>query len=92
MTNELEIDFGSLHLWACNGNPHGICDSLEHERYLESHPKETGMMNSIPLQNSPRLMMALVGLVVGVVSGAIIGLLAYGASKFIAPRVPMPQH
>jgi len=61
------------------------------ERYLESHPKEAGMMNSMPLPTSPRLMMALVGPVIGVISGTIIGLLAYGASKFVAPRVPMPQ-
>jgi hypothetical protein len=60
-------------------------------RYLESHPKEAGMINSMPLPNSPRLMMALVGPVIGVISGTIIGLLAYGASKFVAPRVPMPQ-
>src|SRR5579864_9263352 len=45
------------------------------ERYLESHPKEAGMMNSMPLPNSPRLMMALVGPVIGVISGVVIGLL-----------------
>ena len=55
-------------------------------RYIANHPKEAGMMNSMPLPNSPRLMMAVVGLMIGVISGAIIGLLAYGAGKFITPR------
>ena len=30
-------------------------------QYIANHPKEAGMMNSMPLPNSPRLMMALVG-------------------------------
>ena len=44
------------------------------------------MMGSMPLPNSPRLMMALVGPVVGVVTGTIIGLLAFIAGRFVRPK------
>ena len=55
-------------------------------RYLASHPREAAMMGTMPLPDSPRWMMALVGPVIGVVSGAIIGLLAIVAAKVIGPR------
>jgi uncharacterized protein (DUF983 family) len=59
-------------------------------QYLASHPKEAAMMSSMPLADSPRLMMACVGPIVGVISGAIIGLFAYVAGKVVKPRVNMP--
>ncbi len=55
--------------------------------YIANHPKEAAMMNSMPLPNSPRLMMALTGPVIGIISGVIIGLLAYVAGKFVKPRI-----
>jgi Mn2+/Fe2+ NRAMP family transporter len=57
------------------------------DHYLAAHPKEAAMMKSMPLPDSPRLMMALIGPIVGVVSGIIIGLLAYIAGKFVKPQV-----
>ena len=54
--------------------------------YMEHHPKEAAMMASMPLPNSPRLMMALVGPVVGVVTGVIIGVLALLVRRFVRPR------
>lgn len=51
--------------------------------YLSRHPKEAAMMNSMPMPDSPRLMMALTGPVVGVVSGVIIGLLCVLAGKVL---------
>jgi hypothetical protein len=48
------------------------------------------MMGSMPLLNSPRLMMACVGPIVGVVSGVIIGLFAYAAARLMKPRVNLP--
>ena len=42
------------------------------------------MMSSMPLPDSPRLMMALVGPVIGVVSGLVIGALAVLAAKMVA--------
>ena len=48
------------------------------------------MMSSMPLPNSPRLMMACVGSIVGIISGAIIGLFAHVGRKLIKPRVSTP--
>jgi hypothetical protein len=56
------------------------------QRYIASHPREAAMMGTMPMPDSPRWMMALVGPVIGVVSGAIIGLLAIAAAKVIGPR------
>jgi hypothetical protein len=55
------------------------------DRYLANHPREAAMMNSMPLPDSPRLMMALIGPLVGLVSGLALGLLALGAHKLL-PR------
>lgn len=52
-------------------------------QYLEKHAREAAMMKTMPLPNSPRLMMALVGPLVGLVSGVIIGLLALLTAKFV---------
>lgn len=54
------------------------------DRYITSHPKEAGMMASMPFPNSPRVMMALVGLGIGIVSGTIIGLFAYICAQIYA--------
>jgi hypothetical protein len=59
-------------------------------QYIANHPREAAMMGSMPLLNSPRLMMACVGPIVGVVSGVIIGLFAYAAARLMKPRVNLP--
>ena len=56
------------------------------DRYIANHPQEAAMMPSMPLPGSPRLMMALMGPVVGVVSGVVLGLFAIVARKLIATR------
>lgn len=53
------------------------------DKYLASHPREAAMMKSMPLPDSPRLMMALTGPVIGIISGVLIGLLAVLAGRFI---------
>lgn len=52
------------------------------DRYVANHPEEIAMMASTPLAGSPRLMMALMAPVVGVVFGVVLGLFAVVASKF----------
>lgn len=52
-------------------------------RYIAGHNKEAAMMTSMPLSNHPRVMMMIVGPVIGVVSGAIIGVLALALSKLV---------
>jgi hypothetical protein len=56
------------------------------ERYLAHHPREAAMMMSMPLPDSPRLMMTLVGPAIGVVSGLVIGLLALFAVTLVRRR------
>jgi hypothetical protein len=59
-------------------------------QYIANHPKEAAMMTSMPLPTHPRLMMAYVGPIVGVISGIIIGLLAFVAGKIVKPAVNIP--
>jgi len=58
-------------------------------RYLPRHPSESAMMTSMPMPTHPRVMMAVVGPVVGLVSGIIIGALAVVAHRMVTPR-PRP--
>ena len=55
--------------------------------YLTRHPQEAAMMKSMPLPDSPRLMMLMTGPVVGVASGVVLGLFAFLASKLVKPSV-----
>ena len=56
------------------------------DRYLASHAQEAKMMMSESMPLSPRVMMALVGPVIGVVSGVVIGLFAMAARKLVGSR------
>jgi hypothetical protein len=55
------------------------------EQYVAQHAQEAEMMKSLPF--SPRLMMVMTGPVVGVVSGLVLGLFAFAASKLVKPRI-----
>ncbi|HYL75540.1 MAG TPA: hypothetical protein VEU96_15110 [Bryobacteraceae bacterium] len=55
------------------------------DQYLASHAREAGMMKSMPF--NPRLLMAITGPMVGVVSGVVIGILAVIAGK-VLKRAP----
>ncbi len=52
-------------------------------QYLANHPQEAAMMSSMPAPDFPRLMMSMVGPLIGIVSGAVIGLLALLARKLL---------
>ena len=54
------------------------------DQYIAAHQKEAAMIKSMPL--SPRVMMALTGPLVGIVSGLVLGLFAFVAHKLIALR------
>jgi len=54
--------------------------------YIAHHPREAAMMTSTPLPGSPRLMMALIGPVIGVLSGLALGVLAVVAGKLVRGR------
>ena len=51
-----------------------------------NHRQEAAMMSSMPLPNSPRTMMALMGPVVGLASGVILGLFSVAAHKIMGGR------
>lgn len=51
--------------------------------YAANHANEMAMMAATPMADSPRLMMAITGPVIGVISGIILGLFALGASKLV---------
>lgn len=55
-------------------------------QYLASHSQEAEMMKSMPLPDSPRMMMAVTGPIVGIVSGIVIGLLSLLATKLGPPK------
>jgi hypothetical protein len=55
------------------------------DQYVAHHAQEAEMMKSLPV--SPRLMMTMTGPVVGVVSGLVLGLFAFVASKLVKPRI-----
>ena len=53
--------------------------------YIANHPREAEMMTQMPLRMHPRLMMLIIGPFVGVISGVILGLFAWVASKLVKP-------
>jgi hypothetical protein len=53
------------------------------QTYLSNHQHEAVAMAKMPLPDSPRLMMALTGPIIGILSGLILGWFAVIASKFI---------
>jgi len=79
---------------------HGVCVGLANcvwvtgahillaDQYLARHAREAAMMNSMPMPTHPRLMMALMGPVIGLVSGIVLGIFAVVATRLVRPAVP----
>jgi hypothetical protein len=77
---------------------HGLCVSLVNclwitsahvlffDTYAAGHPEEMARSASAPLP--PRLLMLVVGPVIGVVSGVVLGLFSLVASKLMKPAAP----
>jgi hypothetical protein len=59
------------------------------DSYVTRHAQEAAMMQNTPLGVSPRLMMTIVGPVVGLLSGMILGLFALAAGKLVK-NSPVP--
>jgi len=51
--------------------------------YMPRHPQEAAMMVKMPLHHHPRLLMLIMGPVIGVASGLILGLFSWIASKLV---------
>ena len=60
--------------------------------YLARHAREAAMMSSMPMPDSPRLMMAMTGPIIGLVSGIVLGVFAVIATKLVkqTPRAVSP--
>lgn len=54
--------------------------------YLSNHPQEADMMTRMPMPHSPRLMMLITGPMVGIISGLVLGLFAFIASKILQKK------
>ena len=54
--------------------------------YIVNHQQEMAMMTSMPLPDSPRTMMAVMGPLIGVVSGIVLGLFSVVACKLVRRR------
>jgi hypothetical protein len=55
------------------------------DQYLARHPREAAMMSSMPMPTHPRLMMAVTGPVIGLVSGIVLGVFAVVATRLVRP-------
>ena len=55
------------------------------DQYLARHAREAAMMNNMPMPTHPRLMMALIGPVIGLVSGIVLGIFAVVATRLVRP-------
>lgn len=51
--------------------------------YIDHHSEEASMMSKMPMPTHPRLMMLIMGPIIGIVSGLIQGLFAYVASLMV---------
>jgi hypothetical protein len=51
--------------------------------YVLNHPQEAAMISKMPMPDSPRLMMLITGPIIGLVSGLILGLFSFVASKIV---------
>lgn len=56
--------------------------------YLARHPEEAQMLANMQKVSSPRVMMAMTGPVVGIVSGVVLGLMSLVASLFLRKKAP----
>ena len=76
---------------------HGVCVGLANcvwvtaahillaDQYLARHAREAATMNSMPMPTHPRLMMALMGPLIGLVSGVVLGIFAVVATRLVRP-------
>ena len=62
-----------------------VAHILFFSQYIATHAREAEMMKSMPAPDSPRLMMAVTGPVIGLISGVVMGIFALVASKFVKP-------
>jgi uncharacterized membrane protein len=60
------------------------------DQYVARHQSEAAMMASMPLPTHPRLMMICTGPIIGLVSGLVLGLFAFIASRITRRASTLP--
>jgi hypothetical protein len=55
-------------------------------QYVARHAQEMHTMASMPLAKHPRLLMLITGPIIGLISGIVLGIFAYVASKLVSPE------
>lgn len=53
------------------------------DSYIARHAQEATMMAKMPMPDSPRLMILMTGLIIGVASGLVLGLFCFVAAKLV---------
>jgi hypothetical protein len=56
---------------------------LLYDAYMSTHPEMGKMMANLPIQGYPKIMMLYTGQIIGVLSGLVLGLFAWLASKLV---------
>lgn len=59
---------------------------LLYHTYMANHAEEAAMTAKMPMPDHPRLMMLMMGPIVGIVSGLVLGLFAFIASKIMKKK------
>ena len=54
--------------------------------YMANHPQQVEMMSKMPFPDHPRWMMLITGPVIGIISGLVLGILAFIASKIMQKK------
>jgi uncharacterized membrane protein YfcA len=57
------------------------------DTYIANQPDKAEMLTKMPLPDSPRLMMLMMGTLIGIISGLFLGVFAFIASKIIKKNV-----
>ena len=63
--------------------------ALFFHQYIAAHAREAEMMKAMPWPDAPRVMMILTGPVIGILSGAVIGMFAAIAGRLVKPANPV---
>ena len=56
------------------------------DTYIANHSQEAAMMTKMPMPDSPRLMMLMTGPIVGLISGIVLGLFSFIASRLVKKK------
>jgi uncharacterized membrane protein len=57
--------------------------------YIIHHPRVAKMMMKMPMHRSPRLLMLVAGPIIGILSGILLGLFSFMASRMIRKKLEM---